>query len=286
MLVPSLAGTGLILAVWCSWVELSDFVTLVTTSPPEGSPTPSIPCMLTRCGYETFACLTDRQCLKALACLVPCGSDQACTFHCISNYETDTFHNLNRCNIQEQHCIELASLPESEDDCGGEGETTALASLPLSSLTGIWYIVLGLNPIYDCFPCQVFSFGLDKQGNDRVVMDYQVEREEGDIVSKRVVEFIEQKNKNEEGVLSLSGIQNGLMHEEEWRVVAENTGNGWLVASYCGAMTSWRYRGLVVLARVGGVTDQMEQWVDSLGFNTTQLCKPKSQGCILQPIDD
>ena len=203
------------------------------------------------------------------------------------------------CLLQEQHCIELASLPESKDDCGGAGEAPALASLPLSSLAGVWYIVLGLNPIYDCFPCQVtfttfllfslyqvFSFGLDKQGKDRVVMDYQVEREEGDIVSKRVVEFIEQKNNNEEGVLSLSGIQNGLMHEEEWRVLAENSDNGWMVASYCGAMTSWRYRGLVVLARVGGVTDQMEQWVDSLGFNSTQLCKPKSQGCILQPIND
>ena len=132
----------------------------------------------------------------------------------------------------------------------------------------------------------MFTFGLDKEGKHRVVMDYQVERDDGNTVSKRVVEFIEQNIEDEEGLLSLSGIQNGLMHEEEWRVVAENSENGWLVASYCGAMTSWRYRGLVVLARVGGVTDQMEQWVDSLGFNTTQLCKPKSQGCILQPIDD
>ena len=137
MLLPSLAATVAVLAVLGSRVDLSDLVSLVTSSPPEGSPTPSIPCMLTRCslgwikprtcfddchnyrkyprcGSETFACLTDRQCLKALACLVPCGSDQvlpvfniqgmicnqACTFHCITNYETDTFHNLNRCNIQ------------------------------------------------------------------------------------------------------------------------------------------------------------------------------------------
>ena len=175
----------------------------------------------------------------------------------------------------------------------------AVATLPLSSLAGVWYIVLGQNPIYDCFPCQVtictfllfslcqvFTFGLDREGKHRLVMDYQVEREAGDRVDKRVVEFIEQKDENEEGVLSLSGIQNGLMHEEEWRVVAVNRSNGWLVASYCGAMTSWRYRGLVLLARVGGVTHQMEQWVDSLGFNSTELCKPKSQGCILQPIDD
>jgi len=285
MFLSSLAASVAVLALWSSRVDLSDFISLVTTSPPEGSPSPSIPCMLTRCGPETFACLTDRQCLKALACLVPCGSDQGCTFHCITNYETDNFHNLNRCNIQEQHCIELASLPESKDDCGGKGEVPALATLPLSSLAGVWYIVLGQNHIYDCFPCQVFTFGLDKEGRHRVVMDYQVEKDTGETVDKRVVEFIEQKNENEEGVLGLSGIQNGLMHEEEWRVVAEDKSNSWLVASYCGAMTSWTYRGLVLLARVGGVTHQMEQWVDSLGFNSTELCKPKSQGCILKPAD-
>ena len=117
-------------------------------------------------------------------------------------------------------------------------------------------------------------------------MDYQVERDDGNTVSKRVVEFIEQNIEDEEGLLSLSGIQNGLMHEEKWRVVAMNKSNGWMIASYCGSMTSWKYRGLVVLAREGGVTDQMEQWVDSLGFNSTELCKPKSQGCILKPLDN
>ena len=127
---------------------------------------------------------------------------------------------------------------------------------------------------------------MDKEGKHRVVMDYQVERDEGDTVDKRVVEFIEQKDENEEGALGLSGIQNGLMHEEEWRVVAAEESKGWLVSSYCGTMTSWSYRGLVVLAREGGVTDQMEQWVESLGFNSTEFCKPKSQGCILHPIDD
>ena len=132
----------------------------------------------------------------------------------------------------------------------------------------------------------MFTFGLDKEGKHRVVMDYQVERDDGNTVSKRVVEFIEQNIEDEEGLLNLSGLQNGLMHEEKWRVVARNKSNGWMIASYCGSMTSWKYRGLVVLAREGGVTDQMEQWVDSFRFNSTQLCRPKSRQCILWPIDD
>ena len=201
--------------------------------------------------------------------------------------------------MQEQHCIELASLPDGEHGCEGDGEPAGVAKLPLATLAGTWYIVLGQNPIYDCFPCQVticaflldnpfqvFTFGMDKAGNPRVVMDYQVERDDGTIVDKRVIELIEQKNDKKEGALSLSGIQNGLMHEEEWRVVAMNKGQDMLVASYCGTMTSWTYHGLVVLARVGGVHQQMETWLDDLGLNSDELCKPKSEDCILKPIYD
>ena len=117
-------------------------------------------------------------------------------------------------------------------------------------------------------------------------MDYQVERDDGTIVDKRVIELIEQKDDKMEGALSLSGIQNGLMHEEEWRVVAMNKDHDMMVASYCGTMTSWTYHGLVVLARVGGVHQQMKTWLDDLGLNSDGLCKPKSEDCILKPIYD
>ena len=35
---------------------------------------------MTECGQQTFSCLTDRDCFKTLACLLPCGDDQTCTF--------------------------------------------------------------------------------------------------------------------------------------------------------------------------------------------------------------
>ena len=55
---------------------------------------PDLVCMMTQCGQETLACLTDRDCLKTLACLVPCGDDQTCTFHCTLNYENEIFHEM------------------------------------------------------------------------------------------------------------------------------------------------------------------------------------------------
>ena len=66
MLLPSLAATGILLSVWGSRVDLSDFITLVSTSPPEGSPTPSIPCMLTRFNPAVVAELFSISCLSWL----------------------------------------------------------------------------------------------------------------------------------------------------------------------------------------------------------------------------
>ena len=32
-----------------------------------------------------------------------------------------------------------------------------------SDLSGRWFVAFGLNPIYDCFPCQVFTFFADEK---------------------------------------------------------------------------------------------------------------------------
>jgi len=276
MLLPMTAVSGLLLAIWGSKVDLRDFITLITAKIPEGTPAPSIPCMMTRCGYQTFQCLTDEMCLKALACVAPCGSDQACTFHCISNYETPKFHSLNKCIIHDEGCVVLKP-PEVEDECGNGSEEDPLEVLPLESIKGLWFIVMGENPVYDCFPCQIFTF--DKEGGvkDRVVMDYQVDRDVGDTVQKRVIMYIQQPHTDKQGQLALSGIQNGLYHEEEWRVLARH--GEWILASYCGSMTSWTYRGMVVFARSPGTSEDMITWLNESGHSSDKFCTPKSLGC-------
>ena len=47
----------------------------------------------------------------------------------------------------------------------------------------------------------------------------QVERVSGEILNKSVMEEITQSNPNKQGFLQMSGIQNGLFHSEEWRVL-------------------------------------------------------------------
>ena len=50
-------------------------------------------------------------------------------------------------------------------------------------------------------------------------MDYQVEKNTGEVVDKIVIEYIAQPVKNKPGLLELSGIQNGLWHSEQWRIL-------------------------------------------------------------------
>ena len=89
----------------CDLITLSDLRKYF--SPPEGTESPDLFCMMTQCGRETLACLSDRDCLKTLACLVPCGDDQTCTFHCTVNYENQLFHEMTACNINKAGCITL-----------------------------------------------------------------------------------------------------------------------------------------------------------------------------------
>ena len=111
--------------------------------------------MITRCGLETAACLADRDCLKTLACLVPCGDDQTCTFHCTVNYENQLFHEMTACNINKAGCIKLKgeegregreligsdlSEPEVEASCDMK-DMFAVSELTEQQLQGTWYIV-------------------------------------------------------------------------------------------------------------------------------------------------
>ena len=50
----------------------------------------------------------------------------------------------------------------------------------------------------------------------------QVEKVSGEILDKSVTEEITQENQKKQGFLQMSGIQNGLFHSEQWRVLEIN----------------------------------------------------------------
>merc|ERR1719450_1682177 len=235
---------------------------------------------MTQCGRETFSCLMDRDCFKTMACLTPCGDNQTCTFLCTTNYENKLFHELTACNINRAECIQLKD-PEDKVPCDMKDQF-AVAELNEEQLMGTWYIVRGLNPVYDCFPCQIFTCGRNSSEEPSfVIMDYQVEKLSGEVINKTVMEEIFQNLPAKQGFLQMAGTQNGLYHEEEWRILELN--NNFIIAAYCGTMKNWVYHGAVAFSRHSPASLQELQEIDAglqrHGFNTEDFCSPKYVGC-------
>jgi len=276
----SVLSSAVLLGLWTTRIDLSDLYFMITQSPPEGTENPDLVCMMTQCGRETFSCLTDRDCFKTMACLLPCGDDQQCTFQCTSNYENEIFQELTACNIIKAGCIKLKD-PKEKLTCDMK-DMFAVKELTEKQIEGTWYIVRGLSPIYDCFPCQIFTFGRNSSDESLfVIMDYQVERISGEVVDKTVLEEISQNLGDKEGFLQMSGIQNGLYHEEEWRILHRN--KNFMLAEYCGTMKNWVYKGAVAFSRNSPVSDEemkdIETELQRHGFTPDQFCAPKYVGC-------
>ena len=50
------------------------------------------------------------------------------------------------------------------------------------NLQGDWYILLGKNPAYDCYDCQVTTFHpVNTNGSTKTLMKYQVTTSNGEI---------------------------------------------------------------------------------------------------------
>jgi len=276
----SVMSSAVLLGLWTTRVDLNDIYLMASQSPPEGTENPDLLCMMTECGQQTFSCLTDRDCFKTLACLLPCGDNQTCTFKCTTNYENEVFHEMAACNINKAGCIKLKDA-EQESTCDMK-EQFAVKELTEEQISGTWYIVRGLNPIYDCFPCQIFTFGRNSSETSLyVIMDYQVEKDSGELKDKTVLEDVHQNVPEKQGFLQLSGIQNGLFHSEEWRILERN--KDFMIAEYCGTMKNWVYQGAVAFSRNSPVSEKemldIETGLGRHGFQSDQFCSPKYVGC-------
>ena len=54
------------------------------------------------------------------------------------------------------------------------------------------------------------------------ILSFKVEKLDGSIVDKTVIEYIETPLETKQGFMEFSGIQNGLWHSEHWRVIQIN----------------------------------------------------------------
>jgi violaxanthin de-epoxidase len=132
-------------------------------------------CLAGNCAQQLAEAAKDVEGRKALKCLSTCkGDDMQCQVACTNKYGDGLpLQNFSKCAISQHHCI-----PQRESDAQFRVD---LASLPSSfdprAVSGEWYIVRGLSPLFDCWPSQHHVVTVDNSGIVDIDVDYFVPSE-------------------------------------------------------------------------------------------------------------
>ena len=243
---------------------------------------PNIPCMMFHCASQSAKCFADSDCRSLMMCMTGCGlSNQTCQFDCLYSYENDIFDDFMKCAATQHNCIELAP-PNPPVVC--KKPQNVVKNFTLSMMEGSWYIVKGLNPIYDCFDCQITRFFPDhSQQIVHVNEKFLVHSLKGTDITRYVNETVTQPNPAAGGIVTYSSSQMGHNTVSEWRVLDQGANNEYLFMYYCGSIAAdYFYEGSVVYSKTPQLaTDawqNIQKVAHSLGMDTGKFCTPKA-GC-------
>ena len=124
-----------------------------------------IACVLEHCAGALASCEIDSVCRKWSNCCRGCdANDTPCQIRCGDLYKPTDLTSakidaFSECVISEHHCVK-----QTHQKCPLPAPSAVVANFDIaSSLTGVWYITRGLNPLFDCFDCQVHNFTYDPQ---------------------------------------------------------------------------------------------------------------------------
>ena len=108
-------------------------------------------CLLGKCQKELARCVADEKCIESLVCLNTCSGrpdESDCQIKCGDLYNDAAVGAFNTCAVTEQKCV-----PQKQDDSTFPAldKARTVPNLATSNLEGRWYIVAGLNPLFDTF---------------------------------------------------------------------------------------------------------------------------------------
>jgi len=117
---------------------------------------------LLHCAAPLLSCELNAQCRAWSLCNVGCALHRepaqalACQIRCQDLYKpTDAgaqgfaeITAFSECAISDYHCV-----PQTRMTCSQPSQVAD--SFRLEEFVGKWYITRGLNPLFDCFDCQV-----------------------------------------------------------------------------------------------------------------------------------
>lgn len=242
---------------------------------------PNVFCMIRHCSSEMKDCVQDTDCTKAMVCITGCSlSNQTCEFDCLYSYEDDVFDSFMKCIVTDYKCMEI---PPPNPPVVCHRPPTVATSFDISHLAGTWFIVLGKNPIYDCFDCQNTTFVKGQGASFSAIEHFDVNTIDGSIKHRTVTDTVTLWNATTSGILKYGSIQMGHETTSEWRVL--DFGPDYIFTYYCGSISAnYFFEGSVVYSRTTSLsTDSMakiEKTATAAGLDLRTYCKPGYDKCL------
>ena len=70
------------------------------------------------------------------------------------------FDDVSACLFVDYQCLWLPP-PDPINDATCRNPTTTVETVEDDLLNGMWYVVQGFNPLYDCYACQELTFEIN-----------------------------------------------------------------------------------------------------------------------------
>ncbi len=230
-------------------------------------------CGLTRCLFQSIACLFEPACRETLECNAECGSrgarseQQACHLVCqlAQGQASELYGSLVQC-FANNGC--LPSLPEGTDgQCPVTSENIDDVYIieSLDEIEGTWLEVRGLNcgipgsnweGGYDALPCRSDSW-IYRADQWWYHTSFCAPADDGSCGDQGVVHLIGEPSISEEepGRLDVPYTNPPLQPQRERWYILSRPDPDWIMYTYCGSTPVGEYAGLNIMTRLPDPSD-------------------------------
>lgn len=210
-------------------------------------------CFFDQCGDQSRACFTNPSCLKGITCLGNCRGEQLCATQCFARFGSEKLNNWLSCTLEEKECVTTGVKQDTSSFYKDPPQTKAMQKFTPADLEGKWFKVLGYNPKYDTYPCQINTFSPRTDGGLDNDILFRVPKPEGQGIGAWQNNFVESmaNSNGPEGKASMTveGKMFGLTFHEQWYVLGKGTSPDWRVVAYIGDTQQGPYDGAFVYTK-------------------------------------
>lgn len=210
-------------------------------------------CFFDQCGDQSKACFTNPSCLKGITCLGNCRGEQLCATQCFARFGSEKLNDWLSCTLEEKECVTTGVKQDTSSFYKDPPQTKQMEKFTPADLEGKWFKVLGYNPKYDTYPCQINSFSPRADGGLDNDILFRVPKPEGQGEGSWQNNFVESmaNSKGPEGKASMTveGKMFGLTFHEQWYVLGKGSSPDWRVVAYIGDTQQGPYDGAFVYTK-------------------------------------